>query len=111
MPVLVVDNFLSDAQVLVEYAAAARPLFEGVSDTFYPGSRAPAPQIYCFALRAFLGGAIEQTFGLRTTNITGEMSAFSLVTRPPDSLGPRQCLPHADNTNPRQLALLHYLCS
>ena len=33
--VLVVDNFLSRPQILVDYAAGC--VFEGVTDTFYPG--------------------------------------------------------------------------
>jgi hypothetical protein len=111
MPVLVVDNFLSHPQLLVEYAAADSRDFESFSDAFYPGTRAPAPGIYCFALRAFLGGLIERAFGFPPDSVTGETSSFSLVTTPPQSLTPPQRLPHADNTNPRQLALLHYLCA
>ena len=48
--VVVVDNFLSSPQLLIEYAVA-HSTFDTVSDAFYPGSRAPVPPIYCFALR------------------------------------------------------------
>jgi Family of unknown function (DUF6445) len=108
-PVIVIDNFLSDAQVLVEYCAR-QSAFDGVSDTFYPGSRAPIPPIYCFALRSFLGTVIVQAFGLGDGVVTGELSHFSLVTTPPEKLGVVQRMPHFDSTNPKQLALLHYLC-
>jgi hypothetical protein len=108
-PVLVIDNFLSDPEVLVEYCAR-HSAFDGVSDTFYPGSRAPIPPIYCFALRSFLGTVIAKAFGLRDSVVTGELSHFSLVTTPPQRLGVVQRMPHFDSTNPRQLALLHYLC-
>ncbi|HEY2679427.1 MAG TPA: DUF6445 family protein [Steroidobacteraceae bacterium] len=108
-PVLVVDHFLDNAQVLVDYAVA-HGKFDGVSDAFYPGIRAPIPPIYCFALRAFLGGIIGDAFGLKASAVTGELSHFSLVTTPPDKLEPVQRMPHFDNTNPKQLALLHYLC-
>jgi Family of unknown function (DUF6445) len=108
-PVVVVDNFLSAPQLLVDYAAA-HGAFDAVSDAFYPGCRAPAPAIYCFALRAFLAPLIGQAFGLQDSHVTGELSHFSLVITAPEKLRPVQRMPHFDNTNPKQLALLHYLC-
>lgn len=107
--VVVVDNFLSAPQLLVDYAAA-HGAFDAVSDAFYPGCRAPAPAIYCFALRAFLAPVIAQAFGLQDSHVTGEISHFSLVMTPPEKLQPVQRMPHFDNANPKQLALLHYLC-
>jgi uncharacterized protein DUF6445 len=109
LPVLVIDNFLSNADILVDYAAL-RCAFESVSDTFYPGVRAPMPPIYCFALRAFLGDAIGKAFGLAAGGVTGELSHFSLVTTLPGNLSVPQRMPHFDSTNPKQLAVLHYLC-
>lgn len=109
-PVVVVDNFLSSPQLLIEHAAAAQGAFDAVSDAFYPGSRAPAPAIYCFALRAFLGPIIAEAFGLQDSRISGELSHFSLLTTAPEKLQMVQRMPHFDNTNPKQLALLHYLC-
>lgn len=107
--VVAVDNFMDNAQTLVDYAAAQCE-FEGVSDAFYPGRRAPMPPIYCFALRAFLGDIITEAFGLKSSAVSGELSHFSLVTTPPEQLRQVQRMPHFDNTNPKQLALLHYLC-
>jgi hypothetical protein len=109
LPVLIVDDFLENPAVLVDYAALHGG-FEGVSDTFYPGTRAPAPPIYSFALRAFLGDVIGRVFGLEGGRVTGELSHFSLVTTPPGSLSVPQRMPHFDSTNPKQLAVLHYLC-
>jgi uncharacterized protein DUF6445 len=109
LPVLVIDHFLSRPEVLIDYAAL-HSRFDGVSDTFYPGSRAPIPAIYCFALRAFLSDAIAEAFGLAAGRVTGELSHFSLVTTPPAKLSVPQCMPHFDNANPKQLAVLHYLC-
>jgi hypothetical protein len=107
-PVIVVDDFLSDPDVLIDLAAECS--FDGVSDAFYPGSRAPVPPIYCFAIRAFLGRAIGDVFGLAADSVTGELSHFSLVTTPPEKLKAVQRMPHYDTTNPKQLAVLHYLC-
>jgi uncharacterized protein DUF6445 len=108
-PVLVVDDFLSDPAVLVEYAATTCT-FDATSDAFYPGIRAPAPPIYCFAVRAFLGAAIAAAFGLGDRAVSRELSHFSLITRPPAELHPLQRMPHTDSFDPQQLAVLHYLC-
>ncbi len=35
--------------------------------------------------------------------------SFSMVTRPPETLGPRQRAPHIDTVEPKHLAILHYL--
>ena len=107
LPVLIVDDFLGSPELLVEYAAQ-HCAFEGVSDTFYPGARAPVPPIYSFAVRAFLGDAIGEAFGLAGS--PGELSHFSLVTTAPAALSVPQRMPHYDSTNPKQLAVLHYLC-
>jgi hypothetical protein len=106
--VIVVDNFLSSPEALTDCAAESS--FDSVSDAFYPGCRAAIPPIYCFALRAFLGNVIAEVFGLAAGTVTGELSHFSLVTTPPQTLKPVQRMPHYDTTNPKQLAVLHYLC-
>jgi uncharacterized protein DUF6445 len=107
-PALVIDNFLADPDVLVTYAE--RCSFDAVSDTFYPGIRAAIPPIYSFAVRNFLGPAIGKAFGLDPARVTRELSHFSLVTTPPEKLSGPQRIPHLDNTNANQLAILHYLC-
>jgi hypothetical protein len=108
-PVAVIDNFLSTPELLIDYAAA-HCAFEGVSDTFYPGARARIPPIYSFAVRAFLGAIIGETFGLGDSGIAGELAYFSLVTTPPGKLNLLQRMPHCDSNDPKQLAVLHYLC-
>ncbi|MES1156165.1 MAG: DUF6445 family protein [Alphaproteobacteria bacterium] len=107
-PVLVVDDFLDDADVLVDYAA--REARFDTADTFYPGVRAPIPPIYSFAIRAFLGPLIVETFGLGSHAVARELCSFSVVTTPPERLSVVQRLPHFDNTDPLQFAVLHYLC-
>jgi hypothetical protein len=106
---LVIDNFISEPELLVAYAAT-HSRFDAVADNFYPGTRAAMPPIYCFALRAFLGAAIAETFGLSNNAVTGELSHFSMVTTLPQELAVAQRMPHFDSHNPKQLALLHYLC-
>jgi Family of unknown function (DUF6445) len=106
--VLIVDNFLSEPEVLVEYAATHSD-FGSVTDTFYPGVRASIPQIYTFAVRAFLGDLIIESLGLGASRVVKELATFSLVTTPKDKLHVLQRLPHFDNTDDLQIAVLHYL--
>ncbi len=107
-PVLVIDDFLSDPHVLIDFAAAHSE-FRGDVDPFYPGVRATIPQIYSFAIRAFLGRWISEAFSLGGSEVVRERSHFSLVTTRPEQLVPLQRVPHFDNTDDRQLAVLHYL--
>ncbi len=108
-PVLVIDDFLSDAQLLVDYAAA-HSTFTSDPQTHYPGVRAPIPPIYAFAVRAFLGPLIRQAFGLGNSGVIRERADFSIVTTPPAALSVPQRMPHIDNTDPGHFAVLHYLC-
>jgi hypothetical protein len=108
-PVLVIDDFLADPAVLVDYAASDSH-FDATTDTFYPGVRAALPAIYLFAVRAFLGQAIAAAFGMDAAAVPRELGYFSLVTRPPQELHPLQRLPHTDSADPNQIAVLHYLC-
>jgi hypothetical protein len=107
-PVIVIDNFLQYPDVMVDYAVSST--FEGVSDTFYPGVRAPLPSIYCFAVRAFLGELVADAFDLRASAVAGELGHLSLVTTRPAQLGLMQRMPHIDSSSPKQIAVLHYLC-
>lgn len=108
-PVLIVDNFLSDPGVLIDYAATHCE-FDSVTDAFYPGVRAPIPQIYTFAVRSFLGDLISASLGLGASRVVKELATFSLATTPRAKLQVLQRLPHFDNTDDQQIAVLHYLC-
>jgi hypothetical protein len=107
-PLLVIDNFLSDPGMLIDYAAT-HAVFSSVTDTKYPGVRAPMPQIYSLAVRAYLGTLIAETFQLGASRLAGELAFFSLLTKRPEQLQAWQRVPHFDNSDERQLAVLHYL--
>lgn len=107
-PVLVVDDFLGDARVMVDFAAAhARFEPSGLS---YPGLRAAAPPIYAYALRAFLDKIVRAVFGFGDGEAIIGSCDFALVTTPPRALQTVQRMPHFDSTNDRQIAMVHYLC-
>ncbi len=107
-PVLVVDNFLSDPDIVREYAFAQAVFKPGHAS--YPGIQSVVPPVYVHALRLFLVDTIKSTFGLVNTQLAKAFSGFSLVTTTPDKLTIVQCLPHFDSTDRKQIALLHYIC-
>ncbi|HWA91040.1 MAG TPA: DUF6445 family protein [Rhizomicrobium sp.] len=108
-PVVVIDDFLGDPWIVVDYVASQSVFLPG--DAAYPGVRAIVPPIYAHALRLLLGKLIRDAFGFGTDRIARGSCGFSLVTTRPADLAPIQRLPHCDSADPRQLALLHYLCA
>ncbi len=106
-PVLMVERLLSDPAPLLEdaYAAAyAPPEVEA-----YPGVRAPCPADYLAVLRRGLLPLLRDVFPLEGWELASAASSFSLVTRRPEALQPRQRIPHTDAREPGLIALMHYL--
>ena len=107
-PVLMVDNFLSDPEIVREYVVGQGIFKPGHAS--YPWIQSVVPPVYVHALRLFLVDIIKPVFGLENAQLAKAFSGFSLVTTPPDKLNIAQCLPHFDSTDPKQIALLHYVC-
>ena len=107
VPVLVIDDFVSNAEQIVEEAAERHPFQP--PRTIYPGLRSPAHPAYTLALYRILDEPIRRLFGLGGSEMVHVDCDFRLVTAPPESLTPRQCLPHYDLAKPGIFALLHYL--
>lgn len=107
-PVVVIDNFLDQASLLVDYIAAA-PAFRAARG-YYPGVRAPAPASYVNALHEHLQDIVYEAFDLPRDAIRGVESDYSMVTVRPDQLKPYQRIPHFDSNNRQELAIMHYLC-
>jgi hypothetical protein len=108
-PVLVIDNFLKDAEALVEFAA--RAAFSPVDQTIYPGLRVPIPMEYPFAVLKLLRDALRETFSVSSAQAIGGQADFSLITTRPGDAHYRQRYPHFDGPDPNIIAGLHYLCS
>ncbi len=105
-PVVVIDNFFPDAEML---RAVAQTSSFGPARNLYPGIRAPLPDGYWSRTQVRLC----ETIIARAFDLKGAMtiidSSFSMVTTPRDQLSVGQRLPHADAFNPQQIALVHYL--
>lgn len=107
-PVLVVDQFLPQAERLVDYCASK--LAFDRSDSFYPGLRMPAPPDYDKFIAYQLRHLIGDVFSTAIEKIRGARSVYSMVTTRPENLLPEQCMPHCDAYNEFNLACVHYLC-
>ena len=107
-PVLVVDDFLSDPEIIREYVFSQGIFKTGYAS--YPGIQSVVPPVYVHALRLFLADILKPVFGLENAQLAKAFSGFSLVTTPPDQLSLVQRLSHFDSTDRKQIALLHYIC-
>ena len=103
--VYVVDNFLANPEVLVEYARE-KAYFGNVGDdgTAYPGIRDRLPSSYDEAM----GKVIELVYGFQ--NPVVHRSMISLTTLQPTQLSAAQRMPHVDAFSDDQYAAVHYLC-
>lgn len=107
LPVVVIDNFLLDAEQMVEYAATGAQF--GPATAMYPGVQAPVPAPYPLFAHFFTRRLIPEVFGLGTNDVIDCRCTFSMVTARPDQVGVRQRVPHTDFLDPNVVVLLHYL--
>jgi hypothetical protein len=106
-PVIVIDNFLLDADRMVDYAATEARF--GPAAALYPGIQAPIPSPYPLFAHFFTRTLIPENFGLGALDVVDCRSNFSLMLKSADQVGVRQRLPHMDLVEPNHIVLLHYL--
>jgi hypothetical protein len=105
-PLLVVDNFLQDAELLVEHASQQHFV---QNSPLYPGIRAPVPIDFQSLLLNSLQQQLFQVFDLKGSRLSFSLCQYSLVTLPPDQLKLLQRIPHFDSTKRDELAAVYYL--
>jgi hypothetical protein len=105
-PLLVVDNFLHNAELLVDDACQHNFV---QNSPLYPGIRAPAPLSFQSLLLSALGRQLKQVFELKGTKLALSLCQYSLVTMPADQLTLLQRIPHFDSTKRDELAAVFYL--
>ena len=108
-PVVVIENFLNDAEGLCEIAASSA-VFRPVEGVVYPGNRAALPARYEATFRRYLQQSIREIFGFGAQNIVRSQGDFSIVTVRPENLQVVQRIPHFDGTEQGMIAGVHYLC-
>ncbi len=107
-PLCIIDDFLAEPLKFRNQAiqgAAPRP-----DDTLYPGLRAPAPEAYQALLDATLRDVASTVFEIDVPLSPSLVSYCSLVATPPEKLKPAQQIPHFDQPNREDLAVMHYFC-
>jgi len=105
-PLLVVDDFVPNADELIDYAVAQTFTVQG---RYYPGIRCVAPQSYQQFLLTTLGGLMLECLGAQRGSLRLSMCHYSLVTTPADRLELLQRIPHVDTIAKNGLASIHYL--
>jgi Family of unknown function (DUF6445) len=109
--VLVIDNAMRDPHSLIRFAASEvrfRRLTGNAN--YYPGVRAQVPQPYLASLYGAIKPLMRDTFGFPVEGSIKANCSFSIATTPPERLNVFQRMAHFDTVDPRQLAVLHYLC-
>lgn len=109
IPVLVVDNFLHEAEALLGFAVKFGEFRDGTD--FYPGIQSQVPNFYSDALYSYLRDIICTTFTRTPEQISHSQSMYSMVLTPPGKLAIPQARPHTDTINKNKLACVHYLCT
>lgn len=104
-PLVVIDDFWPDPDLLREDAAALRM---GTIGPHYPGIRADVPPRLAETMRRRIAPLLADHFGFDPAPAVSE-AYYSLVTTAPAALAPIQRLPHFDGVEPRRIALLLFL--
>ncbi len=107
-PVLVIDNFVSHPEGLVDAAEAA--FARGSKPrSYFPGQATPAPETFALPALSYLLPTICRAFGV-SGKIRNGGCDFQILSQPPVQLDLRQKIPHIDSPDTNILASVHYLC-
>jgi hypothetical protein len=107
--VSMIDNVLHDPEGVAALGFAQS--YAPDHSNLYPGFRAPIPQSFSTALRAWLTPILRRNGMLEGSRaIYRDSSFFSVVTTASTDLLPIQRIPHYDSTDPNLFAAVIYLC-
>ncbi|WP_157471722.1 DUF6445 family protein [Gilvimarinus agarilyticus] len=111
--VIIVDDFIKDPSLLVDYAVNADFLASPMlrQRKGYPGVKASMPKPDADALTKGVEGLIRTEFSIPdTAQLNPPSSSFCLMTVPEMQLGPYQTIPHFDTSRQSFFAALLFLC-
>jgi hypothetical protein len=107
--VSMIDNVLHDPEGVAALGFAQS--YAADRSNLYPGVRAPMPESFSTALRAWLTPILQRNGVLGGSQaIHRDESFFSVVTTASTDLLPIQRIPHYDSTDPTLFAAVIYLC-
>jgi hypothetical protein len=109
IPLTMIDSVLREPQGVAALGFAQS--YAEDSSNLYPGLRAPMPEDFSTAFRAWLTPILQRS-GMFAGNrvIYRDASFFSVVTTASTDLLPIQRIPHYDSTDPNLFAAVIYLC-
>jgi hypothetical protein len=107
--IMIIDNFVTDPHGLINYAMQQHDVLP--ASGHYPGLRSAAPKAYESMLENDLTELLSAVFSLVPANISKADSYYSMVSTPVEHLSIIQQLPHFDQPNSEELAVIHYLCN
>jgi hypothetical protein len=104
-----IDNVLHDPEGVAALGFAQS--YAQDRSNLYPGLRAPMPESFSTAFRAWLTPILQRNGMLEGSRaIHRDSSFFSVVTTASTDLLPIQRIPHYDSTDPSLFAAVIYLC-
>jgi hypothetical protein len=104
-----IDNVLRDPEGVAALGFAQT--YAADRSNLYPGLRAPMPESFSTAFRAWLTPILQHNGVLEGNQaIYRDESFFSVVTTASTDLLPIQRIPHYDSTDPTLFAAVIYLC-
>jgi len=107
--VSMVDNVLHDPEGVA--ALGFDQSYSHDRSNLYPGLRAPVPESFSTAFRAWLTPILQRSGMLEEGRVVrSDVSFFSFVATASADLLPIQRIPHYDSTDPNLLAAVIYLC-
>jgi hypothetical protein len=109
IPLTMIDNVLREPQGVAALGFAQS--YAEDSSNLYPGMRAPMPESFSTAFRAWLTPILQRSGVLAgDQTLYRDASFFSVVTTASTDLLPIQRIPHYDSTDPNLFAAVIYLC-
>lgn len=109
-PVFVVDDFFNAPEKLLDEARSTGDFNSDKSD-YYPGVRKAVNAGYTDGVCQFVLQHINPYLSEHNyATVSGSLCAFSIPNQSPRTLLPIQRIPHFDAEDPRQWAVVHYLC-
>lgn len=108
-PVLVFDFNPTMAEYLIAKASTYSPDWIKAS-SMYPGIWSHLPSGYAESLIEFITPYVESFYFEPNAELSSVIGCYAMPVNSETELVDIQKIPHFDSSNPRQLALVHYLC-
>ena len=109
-PVIIISGALANVAELVAYADEKGLATFAKGRALYPGVCLSTPEAYRQFIFREVMPIIADVYQQPQQALNTLNSDFSIVNESPDGLQKQQRLPHCDGPNPRDIAMIHYLC-